>query len=91
MAKFRKKPETLEAQKWSKKGDHPDVLMHPDPESIGKACPRCGKSGKKHGLLKTEPQELIVCPGDFIVVNMLGKKYPLKPQILETCYEKIKD
>ncbi len=91
MAKFRKRPEILEATLWSKKGDHPDVIMHPEPTLLGKSCLHCGKPGKKHGLLKTEPQDQIVCPGDFIVTNMLGKKYPLKARVLEICYEKIED
>ena len=91
MAKFRKKPEILEAFQWFKKGDHPDVIIHPEGANIFVVCPYCNESGKKHGLLKTEPQNLIVCPGDFIVVNMLGKKYSLKPKVLEICYEKIEE
>lgn len=99
MAKFRKKPLTVEATQWFRNGDHPDdgdpamegrvvrYFRHPD-ISWQSACRICGILMHCHGWIDTIEGGHIVCPGDWIITGVKGEMYPCKPGIFEMTYEK---
>ena len=53
----------------------------------GRFCPNCGNVFQKHGMLDGANGEETVCPGDYIVTNLKGEYYVLKPETFEGLYE----
>jgi hypothetical protein len=53
----------------------------------GRFCPDCGNVMQKHGILNGLNGEETVCPGDYIVTNLKGQYYILKPADFEAMYE----
>lgn len=78
MPKFRKKPVVIEAVRWWKMGDHPDV--HED-----------GRSPTGFGIHTLENTNLKheVTPGDWIITGVAGELYPCKPDIFAETYEPV--
>lgn len=54
----------------------------------GRFCEHCGKVMQHHGMLNTVNGEEIVCPGDYIVTDIKGRYYLLKPDVFEAMYER---
>ena len=50
-------------------------------------CLKCGNVMEEHGLLDGLNGEEIVCPGDYIVTDLKGNYYALKPERFEAMYE----
>lgn len=103
MAKYRKKPITVEATQWFKNGDHPLdgndssvegklVRYYRHPEINGKLlCPLCKDIMIAHGWIETLEGGHIVCPGDWIITGVNGEHYPYKPDIFEKTYDEIEE
>ena len=82
---FKKKPIVIEATRWFKMGDHPNVkgcLSEPD-----SCCNICDKAYCYHGWIDTLEGGHIVCPGDWIIKGIKGEFYPCKHDIFEMTYE----
>lgn len=77
--KFRKKPVVIEAIRWFKMGDHPEVTAYwtHDPELKG------------WGWIKTLEGGHIVMPGDWIITGIKNEHYPCKHDIFEATYERV--
>lgn len=74
MAKFRKKPVTIEAVQWFKMGDHPAVTPFEGDPTF-------------KGWVATLEGGHIVTPGDWIITGVKGEFYPCKPDIFAMTYE----
>lgn len=93
--KYRKKPVIIEAARWFRNGDHPEVKKRNLPENaqhFNHICKKCGKYIDEHGDIatlegKNGAQE--VCPGDWIITGINGELYPCKPDIFEKTYEEV--
>jgi hypothetical protein len=69
--KFRKKPVVIDATRWFKFGDHPDVAQY--------------MNGS--GWIETLEGGHVVTPGDWVITGVKGEHYPCKPDIFEATYE----
>jgi hypothetical protein len=100
MGKFRKKPVIIEAFRWFRNGDHPKdgdkgkegkivrYFRRPGSSfSDSIVCPQCNQEYRAHGWIDTLEAGHCVCPGDWIITGVKGKKYPCKPDIFEETYE----
>jgi hypothetical protein len=85
MAKYRKKPVVVEATRWFKDGDHPNVRH----VSGTHACKKCGITMNAHGWIETLEGGHVVCPGDWIITGVQGECYPCKPDIFAATYEAV--
>lgn len=98
--KYRKKPVVIEASQWFKNGDHPRdgsktmeglivrYFRHPDtPGNV--SCNECDKTYHQHGWIDTLEGGHRVCPGDWIITDVVGERYPCKPDIFEVTYERV--
>ena len=77
MTKYRKKPIIIDAEQF---------WPHEKPWPIGVK--------KQHGnphLIETLEGDMIVTPGDWIIMGVKGEKYPCKPDIFEMTYEKAEE
>jgi len=82
MAKFRKKPVTIEAEQWFP-GKHIDgVLLRDDDLALKNTEPN-------QAWIQTLEGGHIVSPGDWIITGVEGEKYPCKPHIFEKTYTAI--
>jgi hypothetical protein len=90
MVKYRKKPVVIEATRWFKNGDHPNVRYFRRPDVSGtSACKKCGTIMHDHGWIDTLEGGHIVCPGDWIITGVQGEHYPCKPDIFAATYEAV--
>ena len=82
MAKYRKKPIIVDAERW-----YPGVEVEGVDSSHA--------TGLAHGLpldtawVDTLEGGSIVSPGDWIITGVRGEKYPCKPDIFEMTYEPV--
>lgn len=76
MAKYRKKPVTIEAVQFFRIGDHPAVEA--DPRS---------PTGFAIRTLENTEVKYEVTPGDWIITGVKGEHYACKPDIFEATYE----
>lgn len=60
----------------------------PDIDS-DRQCEKCGVVMHEHGWIDTLEGGHIVCPGDWIITGVQGDRYPCKPDIFESTYEKV--
>lgn len=60
-----------------------------NPEVLGATQCRCGAPMDMHGWIDTLEGGHIVCPGDWIITGVKGERYPCKPDIFETTYERV--
>lgn len=94
MAKYRKKPVTITANRWFGHGDHPAVVpwTHPTLGPVEKgACGYCPSPMGAHGWVPTFDGGHIVCPGDWIITGVKGEHYPCKHDIFIKTYEFVED
>ena len=69
-------------------GEGKVVRYYRRPPLDGKdACKRCGDFMDNHGWIDTLEGGHIVCPGDWIITDIKGERYPCKPDIFEANYE----
>jgi hypothetical protein len=55
-------------------------------------CSQCKHLIREHGWL--DPiggHSYLICPGDFIVTDMQGQTWPLKPDIFNATFDKVKE
>jgi hypothetical protein len=53
-----------------------------------KICQHCHAHMHVHGWIDTLEGGHIVCPGDYVITGVKGERYPCKPDIFESTYEK---
>ncbi len=91
MARYRKKPVIVEAERWhyfqqeNQLGVSPNIFSHDG----GRRCVQCDELLDEHGTIPTLEGNHIVCPGDWIIIGVKGEKYPCKPDIFEQTYEQV--
>lgn len=85
MPKFRKKPVVIEAVRWFKHGDHPEVVPVPYDHPVDRNSIRIGE----WGWVQTLEGGHLVSPGDWIIKGVKGEFYPCKPDIFEATYERV--
>jgi len=56
-----------------------------------KPCSHCKKELSEHGWIQTPEGEHIVCPGDYVVKESGGSKYPCKPNVFFKTYELVEN
>lgn len=105
MAKYRKKPEVIEAEQWNKvtydreagHGFKPDdmpiyhlgVGYYRTPDLEGQE--KCKKCGDiMHNHGWMESIQEAICPGDWIIPEPNGAKHNCKPGQFEASYEEVK-
>lgn len=102
MARFRKKPVTIEAEQWFPPSDprhNPAMLSHrkgnsvkpPDYRQVGDLWQFSTIKGMGDDLymIHTLEGDLKVSSGDWIITGIKGEKYPCKPDIFEATYEPV--
>ena len=72
MARYLKKPITVDAVQWFRHGDHPAVVEGADNDGTG--------------CIETPEGRLTVEPGDWIITGIAGEHYPCKPDIFAKLY-----
>ena len=98
MAKYRRKLKVVEATRWFRVGDHPQVNSVTQPACL------CGAKPQAHGYIHTRVDNRpgndvqvsqnhlsAVCPGDWIITGEAGMLEPMKPDIFEATYEAVDD
>jgi hypothetical protein len=55
------------------------------------ACRHCDKTMHVHGWIDTKEGGHIVCPGDFVITGVQGKRYPCKPDIFAATYDALQE
>lgn len=105
MARFRKKPVEIEAHQWFKNGDHPEdgpidregkivrFFRRPERRYAGVLNHfACGRTLHDHGWIEAlDGEGHKVCPGDWVVTDVQGERYPVKPDIFTATYEPVAD
>ncbi|WP_338230805.1 hypothetical protein [Lactiplantibacillus paraxiangfangensis] len=90
--KYRKKPVTIEAFKWTG-----DVDQSEDPEWICKAIKTKDVEFKDVGtdkakmVIRTLEGYMIADRGDYVIRGVHGELYPCKPDIFEETYELVEE
>lgn len=88
--KFRTKSIEITARQWfSIETDYHDVRSLNSYAFFNGKCHHCCKKADNHGWIETLEGGHIVCPLDWIITNAKGEKYPCKPNIFESTYEKV--
>lgn len=52
-------------------------------------CPICDYTYHDHGWIDEGPDGMRVCPGDWIILDSLGKWYPCNPKVFVNKYEPV--
>jgi len=88
MAQYRKKPIIIEAERWNPESFHqwPGASI---PDNVGVIWCFGPDNQLAFGTIETPEGKMIVERGDWIVTGIKGEKYPVKPDIFESTYEKI--
>ncbi len=95
MAKYRKKPIVIEAERFWPDGPKIAGLYY---RAVGLSTNatdeeiQAAKDDIEHfdcPRIKTLEGELIVSPGDWIITGIKGEKYPCKPDIFDATYEAV--
>ena len=71
-------------------GEGKVVRYYRNPEDDAwRKCEKCSSIMNDHGWIDTLEGGHIVCPGDWIITGVDGKKYPCKPDIFAMTYERV--
>jgi hypothetical protein len=54
-------------------------------------CSKCGNAMDDHGWIDTLEDGHNVCPGDWIITGIQGKRWPCKPDVFASTYERVAD
>jgi len=93
MAKFKKLPVTIEAEKFlgfDESVEDNGVISQAGVSRYSLSvehCKVCEKAFSKHGSVRTLEGCYIVCPDDMIIKGVKGEFYPCKPDIFDVTYE----
>ncbi len=81
--KFRRKPEVVEARRWT--GRNTTKLLH-------WMCPNLPTDATAiTETIRTLEGEFGAAPGDWIIKGVKGEFYPCKPDIFAATYEKVEE
>lgn len=90
MGKYRKKSVVIEASRWFADGDHPRVeMLKAKVKDAMKVCKKCDHLLMDHGMCETLEDYHIVCPGDWIIIDIANEAYPCKHNIFNATYEAV--
>ena len=53
-------------------------------------CPRCGGATALHGWIDTQEGGHVVCPGDWVITEASGERYPLKDRVFKETHEPVR-
>lgn len=81
-------PDRKEGEHFQGEGNVVRYFRRPDISGT-KPCEHCGQTMHVHGWIDTLEGGHIVCPGDFVITGVKGERYPCKPEIFESTYEKV--
>ena len=71
-------------------GEGKVVRYYRRPECDGQIpCEKCKNIIHLHGWIDTFEGGHVVCPGDWIITDVKGERYPRKPEIFEMTYEPV--
>lgn len=91
MTKYQKSAVIVDAYQWfSVKNQDVGFFRHPDIPGIA-VCFACGQKMHEHGFLDVGEEGYRVCPGDWIITEPDGEKYPVRPAYFERMYERLPD
>lgn len=62
-------------------------FRHPSEIEGPHICQHCGGAMHTHGWIDTLEGGHIVCPGDWIITDVKGERYPCKPDVFAATYE----
>ena len=66
------------------------VRYYRRPDDSGdRNCEKCGNIMHLHGWIDTLEGGHIVCPGDWIITDVAGERYPCKPDIFEKTFQRV--
>lgn len=69
-------------------GEGKVVRYYRTPDMDGQTvCDRCGSIMHDHGWIDTIPSGITICPGDWILTDVVGGYYPCKPDIFGLTYD----
>lgn len=99
MAKYRKKPVIVEAEKY-KLGIEDgfdcsyEGISHGD--CLGESCENWEKNGKedcpyRQPYINTLEGKLYISEGDYVITGVKGERYPCKPDVFEMTYEPVEE
>jgi hypothetical protein len=88
--KFWNPNETVTAEQWLKRGDHPRVK--PLQPLVKYRCDKCGVYAHKHGWIVTSTGVRIVCPGDWVLTRTKNDTvFSVKPGLFSEIYELVEN
>jgi hypothetical protein len=94
VAKYRKRPITVEAVQFHQTGDHPAVtLAFKDCETgiiLGQSAPFFPPSRAIYAIETLEGWHEVT-PGDWIITGINGEHYPCKPDIFNASYDPVEE
>jgi hypothetical protein len=91
MAKYRKKPVIIEAERFDGTEESADRLTEKYPNQIKKMSLQNGPFAGVVLYIQTLEGTLLASAGDYIIEGVKGEVYPCKPDIFEETYEKVED
>ena len=53
-------------------------------------CSRCGGATALHGWIDTQEGGHVVCPGDWVITEASGERYPLKDRVFRETHEPVR-
>jgi hypothetical protein len=95
---YHKIPVQVHAVRWFHNGDHPEdgppqyegkvvrYYRHPEVQPTW-PCPHCMNAMLDHGWVDSDLVGYIVCPGDWIVTDAEGDRYPVTNDSFTRLYE----
>jgi hypothetical protein len=96
MAKYRRKPIIVEAEKY-REGledgfDTMDIIKH-EGQELNLDELECLNTdvGKKYPYIRTLEGKHYIHKGSYIITGIAGERYPCKPDIFEATYEKVEE
>lgn len=96
MAKYRKRPIVIEAEKY-REGledgfDTVDIIKH-EGQELNLDELECFDTdfGKKYPYIRTLEGKHYIYKGSYIITGIAGERYPCKPDIFKATYEKVEE
>lgn len=85
MTQYKKKQVIVEANIWGRFFSR-EIAMFAEASPKGLNCDQCHVDITLHGVMNSQ---FIVCPGDWIITDEEGERYPCKPDVFEKTYEAV--
>ena len=103
MAKYRNKPNEVDATQWWKMGDHPEVTQYETVVEVGlngeivslgadEGCKQCIRNMGAHGRLAVAVDDVVkVCPGDYLYQSVTSETRSASAKCFEEGHELIEE